>query len=191
MDRQTVSFRPVTQADAERLYGWRNHEEVRRYMYHDQPFSREDHARWMDSLGHMPSRRDRMVLYNGEPVGLASFYDLRARPHPLAHSAAWAYYLAGPDVRGRGVGACVEYLMIEEAFGPLGLEKLWCEVLVSNEAVWKLHQAFGFVTEAHLRQHVIRSDGPQDVYGLGLLRTDWLARREDSRLRLEHKGFAV
>jgi len=102
---------------------------------------------------------------------------------------SWAYYLADPAVRGRGIGAFVEFCVIEHVFGPLGLNKLWCEVLFANEAVWKLHESFGFRREALFRAHVWKHGEPQDVVGLGLLAEDWATQRPISAGRLEAKGF--
>ena len=74
-------------------------------------------------------------------------------------------------------------------FGELGLNKLWCEVLIDNEPVWRLHEGFGFQREALFRQHVRKDGLPADVVGLGLLKSDWAATREASRARLTSRGF--
>ena len=79
--------------------------------------------------------------------------------------------------------------MIERVFGESGLDKLWCEVLAANEAVWKLHQSFGFEIEARLRRHVIKGGEPQEVLGLGLLKEDWSKVRATQRERLAAKGY--
>ena len=96
-----------------------------------------------------------------------------------------------PSVRGRGVGAYVEYFVIEHVFGELGLNKLCCEVLVDNEAVWKMHEAFGFTREALFREHIWKDGEATDVVALGLLAGDWAKIREASRERLAGRGFPV
>ena len=73
----------------------------------------------------------------------------------------------------------------------MGLNKLWCEVLVSNEPVWRLHQSYGFQREALYRQHVMKTGQYQDVVGLGLLAEDWPALRPALKARLEAKGYQV
>ena len=79
----------------------------------------------------------------------------------------------------------------KRVFKALGLRKLWCEVLASNEPVWKLHQKFGFQREALLRAHVIKGGQPQDVIGLGLLADEWPAVRPAMVERLARLGYAV
>ncbi len=86
--------------------------------------------------------------------------------------------------------------MIERAFGDVSkggwaLRKLWCEVLMTNETVWKLHQKFGFRQEALFRAHVVKAGVPIDVMGLGLLAEDWSAARPAMIARLARLGFDV
>jgi UDP-4-amino-4,6-dideoxy-N-acetyl-beta-L-altrosamine N-acetyltransferase len=182
-----VTLRDVEPQDRERLLTWRNSPAVSAYMYSDHLISREEHDRWFDGMAADERRAYWMIEMDGAPVGLANLYDIDRRNG----RCAWAYYLAEPQVRGRGVGSFVEWTMIERVFGPLGLHKLWCEVLESNEAVWKLHQSFGFRIEARFRQHVYKSGEALDVLGLGLLKNDWTEARPGQRERLQAKGFAV
>ena len=101
------------------------------------------------------------------------------------------HYLADPAARGQGIGAFVEYWLIEQVFGALGLNKFWCEVLASNEAAWKLHLSFGFQREALYRQHIRKAGQYEDVIGLGLLASDWQALKPALQARLQGKGFRV
>jgi len=182
-----VELRALRPEDSDRLLAWRNSPAVAPYMYSEHLISPEEHARWFAGIEGDARRAYWVIEMDGEPVGLANLYDIdRAN-----RRCAWAYYLAEPQVRGKGVGSLVEYLMIERVFGDFGLEKLWCEVLASNEAVWKLHKSFGFEVEAHLRRHVVKGGEPQDVIGLGLLKEDWARVRPGQRERLQAKGYSL
>ncbi len=183
----TVTLRDVTEGDRERLLAWRNSPDVAAYMYSDHVISREEHDRWFDGLAGDPGRRYWVIETNGRPVGLANLADI-SRAHGRC---AWAYYLADPSVRGLGVGSYVEYWMLEYVFGDLGLRKLWCEVLASNEAVWKLHMRYGFRQEALFRAHVVKAGRTQDVVGLGILAEEWRERRGEMAERLLAKGFSL
>ena len=70
----------------------------------------------------------------------------------------------------------------------MGFNKLWCEVLLENEAVWKLHESFGFVREALYREQVFKAGRFQDVVGLGMLARDWRAARPAIEARLRERG---
>jgi UDP-4-amino-4,6-dideoxy-N-acetyl-beta-L-altrosamine N-acetyltransferase len=156
-------------------------------MYSDHPITPSEHAQWFAKAMSDPGSRYWIIELDGAPVGLASLVGIL----PEHGRAAWAYYLAEPSVRGKGVGAFVEFLVIEHAFAELGLEKLWCEVLIDNEPVWRLHESFGFRREALLRHHVRKQGRPVDVVGLGLLASDWAEVRPASVERLRAKGFDI
>ena len=181
----SVHLRPVAAADSARLLDWRNRPEVAAYMYTDHRISPDEHARWFAAATAAPDRRYWIIALDGQPVGLANLAGIdRAR-----RRCEWAYYLAEPSVRGRGVGAAVEFAVIDHVFAGLGLHKLWCEVLIENEAVWQLHLSFGFVREALYRDHVFKAGRFQDVVGLGLLEADWALARPVCAERLAQKGY--
>lgn len=183
----TVRMRDIGDEDRERLLEWRNSPAVSAYMYSDHLISREEHDRWFDSIRPRGDRRYWIIEVDGAPVGLANLSDIdRANGR-----CAWAYYLADPSIRGLGVGSYVEFWVIEHVFGVLGLTKLWCEVLLSNEAVWKLHEAHGFKREALFRDHVVKNGAPVDVVGLGLLARDWAEKREAMAAKLRAKGYEI
>ncbi|WP_371134678.1 UDP-4-amino-4,6-dideoxy-N-acetyl-beta-L-altrosamine N-acetyltransferase [Phenylobacterium sp.] len=182
-----VVMRPASLDDSARLLAWRNLPQIRRWMYTDHEISQAEHDAWYAKALADPSRRYWVVELDGAPVGLANLADIDA----TTRRATWAYYLAEERVRGRGIGAFVEYWMIEQVFTGLGLAKLWCEVLVDNEPVWKMHEKFGFVREALFRRHALKGGALVDVVGLGLLAEDWAAIRDASRERLGARGFPV
>lgn len=172
--------------DRERVLAWRNAPHVAMHMYDEGEISPETHARWFSATLAAGDRRYWIIELDGAPVGVAALTHIDAR----SRKAEWAYYLGEPATRGRGVGSAVEYMVIEHVFGPLGLNKLACEVLLENEAVWTLHASFGFVREALYRDHVWKSGCFHDVVGLALLARDWPAAREAAAKRLRAKGYA-
>ena len=182
-----ADLRDLRPDDQDRILGWRNSPDVRPYMYTDHLIPAGEHARWWAGIAADPRRRYWIIEAGGLPVGLANLYDIdRGR-----RLCAWAYYLADPSVRGMGLGSFVEYWMLQQVFETQGLHKLWCEVLVSNEPVWRLHETFGFRQEARFRDHVLKDGAWQDVLGLGILEDDWRERRPAMAERLRGKGFEV
>jgi UDP-4-amino-4,6-dideoxy-N-acetyl-beta-L-altrosamine N-acetyltransferase len=180
----SLRLRRVEPADSVSLLAWRNSPEVAAHMYTDHLISAEEHARWLAGALEAQDRRYWIIEAEGAPVGLANL----ARIDRTARRCDWAYYLGEPATRGQGLGAQIEYVVLRHVFETLGLNKLWCEVLVANDAVWKLHQSFGFVREALLRDHVFKDGRFQDVVGLGMLRSEWALARPGIEARLREKG---
>lgn len=183
----SVSLRPVVPADSAALLAWRNSPDVRAFMYTDHVIGPQEHALWFERAIADPARRYWIIELDGQGVGLANLYDIE----PAQGRAAWAYYLADPAVRGKGVGAMAEFLVVEQVFGPLGLTRLWCEVLESNPAVIKLHKRFGFVEEARLPSRVTRAGEAVDAIGLALTAAGWADVRPAMVERLSAMGFAL
>lgn len=180
----TLALRRVVAADSPRLLAWRNAPEVAAYMYSDHAISQTEHDRWFAGAMAAADRRYWIIEAEGGSVGLANL----ARIDLAARRCEWAYYLGEASTRGQGLGSRIEYIVLRHVFETLGLNKLWCEVLLENEAVWKLHQSFGFTREALFRDHVFKAGRFQDVVGLGMLAADWRAARPMIEDRLRTRG---
>lgn len=155
-------------------------------MYSDHLIGRDEHDRWFDGLANHPRRRDWIVLLEGVPVGLTSLTDI----DKVQGRATIARYLAEEAARGLGLGGFTEFKVADHAFGPMGLRKLWSEVLANNAAALASHLSSGFEREALFRAHVVKQGLPVDVIGLGMLAEDWRHRRSHVRARLAAKGFS-
>lgn len=180
-----IRLRDVQPEDKDLLRGWRNLPEVARYMYTDHFITPEEHEQWFVRAMQDPARRYWIIQCDGEDVGLVNLYDIDFKNR----RCSWAFYVASPNVRGKGVGSFVEYTVLEYVFETLKLNKLCCEVLAFNDAVVKMHKRFGFEQEGYFRQHVFKKDGPHDVVCLGMLRSEWEARKEEITARLRAKGL--
>ncbi len=182
----SVILRPLTAADGPKVLDWRNSEAVAPYMYSDHQITLAEHQTWLAAALRLPDRAFWVIELDGAGVGLANL----ARIDLVNRRCEWAYYLADPATRGQGVGQAVEFAMLSHVFETLKLNRLWCEVLVENEAVWTLHERFGFTREALFRDHVIKSGRGRDVVGLGMLARDWPAARDAALARFQARGTA-
>lgn len=168
-----VSFRGLGLEDIGRILDWRNLPEVAAFMYTDHRISDAEHARWFAAAMSDASKRYWIIELAGVPVGLANLYDL-STTHRRAY---WAFYLADDRVRGKGVGSATERFVMRHVFEDLGLDKLCCEVLATNEGVVKMHQRYGFQVDGVLRRHVMKAGARVDVVTMSLLRDEWMGSR--------------
>jgi len=180
-----IELKPVGPDDEDRLREWRNDPEVGRYMYTTHEISAEEHSRWFDRLLVDDSRRAWTILMDGEPVG-AAFISGIDRDN---RRAQWAFYLADPRTRGRGVGSAVEVLVLNHAFDVLHLHKLMCEVLSFNQAVIAMHRKFGFQPQGVLREHYLRDGEWIDVHQLAMWADDWARNRDRFETTLRSRAL--
>lgn len=172
-----ISLRPMRLDDIGMVRAWRNLPEVARYMYTDHEITEGEHARWFGDAIERPDRRYWIIELDSQPVGLANLVDISERHR----RASWAFYLADPAVRGRGVGSFTEAFVLREAFETLGLNKLCCEVLGSNESVVGMHKKFGFRVDGVLRQHIWKNDHFEDVVSLSMTHDEYKAEQSRER----------
>ena len=173
--------------DRDRILGWRNLPDVARYMYTDRAITAEEHERWFARILEDDTVTYWVVELDGEPVGLANLTGVDRDNR----RCSWAFYLASPAVRGRGVGTFVEYFVLQYVFETLGLEKLCCEVLSFNDGVVAMHEGYGFQREGLLRRHIYKDGISHDVVVLGMLKEDWEASKPVLAKRLASKGLTA
>ena len=171
---QTDLLRPLTADDLEMVRTWRNSAAVAQYMYTDTPVSTEQQQAWFTRISLDISKEYWIISYQNRPVGVANLYAI----NPDARSCYWAFYLGDENLRGSGIGAKVEMAVLEYVFEVRKLNKLLCEVFVSNDKVIAMHEKFGFRRESYFRQYIYKNGVFQDVVGLALLQREWQQLRE-------------
>tara|TARA_B110000008_G_scaffold169502_1_gene169302 strand:- start:1880 stop:2467 length:588 start_codon:yes stop_codon:yes gene_type:complete len=157
----------------------RNQESVRKSMYTEHEIPLNEHLGWVESLRTDTRQIVFVVLVEGIVSGVVSVNAIDR----LHLKSDWAFYL-DENVRG-GLGAALEFSLINFVFTELGLEKLNCEVIETNEAVVRMHKKFGFIEEGFRRENIIKNNARTGVFFLGLTKTDWLREREAVNSRYE------
>lgn len=180
-----TSLREIRPGDRDQMLQWRNLPSVREYMHTDHIISPEEHAAWFSRIQKDPTSKYWIIVCDGEDVGVVNLSGIE----PLHRRCYWGFYLASPNLRGKGVGSYVEYTILNYVFDVLHLEKLCGEVLSFNENVLAMHRGFGFVQEGVLRKHIFKSGKSYDVVTIGILQEEWDARRPEQELKLRAKGI--
>ena len=157
-----------------RVRDLRNQVSVRSSMYTDHEIGLPEHLAWIERLRSDQRQIVFVVLNsNGAPLGVVSVNAIDT----LHKKADWAFYLDEKE-RG-GLGAALEFTLIEYVFNELKLEKLNCEVIETNEAVVRLHKKFNFTVEGFRRDNIEKNGKRIGVYFLGLTRKDWTLSKTD------------
>jgi UDP-4-amino-4,6-dideoxy-N-acetyl-beta-L-altrosamine N-acetyltransferase len=180
-----IRMRDVQSEDKEMIRQWRNKPEVAEYMYTDHYITHEEHDRWFERISDDASCRYWIIVCDDIDVGLVNLYDVDEKNQ----RCYWAFYVADPSARGKGVGSFVEHFVLSYVFEELGLNKLCCEVLGFNEPVVNMHKGFGFQQEGLFRDHIIKGGKPYDVVALAMLRGDWESNKPAIEERLRKKGL--
>lgn len=170
-----ISWRPVTLADSDCLFRWRNLPHVAEHQYTDHVITRAEHDAWISRMLADDRCAYWMVDVDGKPVGLANLanIDLKNR------KCEWAFYIGETDFVGKGVGGWIERRILKEVFVGRQLNKLSCEVLEDNETANAIHRKFGFKQEGFFRDHVFKNGKPLNAFRYAMFRQDYLAKSDE------------
>jgi UDP-4-amino-4,6-dideoxy-N-acetyl-beta-L-altrosamine N-acetyltransferase len=146
---------------------WRNHPEVRRYMFSTHEIAIEEHRRWFDQAKQESARH--LLIYEREDVPLG-FVNLHV-VNPVAGFADWGFYVTPEAPRGSGI--FLGKAVARHVFGALGLYKLSGQVLKFNERSLRFHLRLGFKQEGVLREHYFDGTDYHDLVCFGLLKNEW------------------
>ena len=131
-------LRPAAPADCRRLFEWRNHPEIRHFMFDSGEIAWDGHQAWFARQLANPGFT--MLLYEagGTVQGYASF------KHLGGGRCEWGFYLAPDCPRGQGHGGTLGQLALQYAFCRLNMHEVRGQVLPHNAASLALHRRLGF-----------------------------------------------
>lgn len=155
----------------ESLLTIRNQDSVRKQMYTEHEINSYEHIKWLNSLENNNNKIVFAVLLDDNIMGAVSVQEI----DKLHKKSDWALYL-DEHARG-GLGAALEYSLIEFVFNKLNLEKLNCEVIETNKTVARMHHKFAFTEEGFKKENIIKHNERIGVYMLGLTKADWLKNK--------------
>ncbi|MEG3081826.1 UDP-4-amino-4,6-dideoxy-N-acetyl-beta-L-altrosamine N-acetyltransferase [Halomonas sp. 5021] len=170
MTNNNVNLRPLQKSDLELVLSWRNHPNVRRFMYTQHEISAEEHREWFDRTRDDQNRYQMIFEQQDQPTGFVNFNIV----DPQGKRANWGFYLS-PEASA-GSGRLLGITALNYAFEHLYLHKVCGEALAYNMPSIRFHERLGFTREAILREHHFDGIKYHDVIGFGMLGTEWSNR---------------
>lgn len=164
----------MTDQDIQQVLQWRNHPDIRRYMYTRHEITAEEHRHWFERASSDETQHLLVFELEDTPQGFVKFQVI-----PEGHVADWGFY-ASPDAPP-GTGKQLGHAALEYAFAMLRLHKVCGQALGFNERSIKFHLSLGFQREGLLREQHFDGHDYQDVVCFGLLTHEW--RRTDGEKR--------
>lgn len=165
-----ISFTQMSYGQAEKIYHWRNHPEVRKWMYNQAPIQMEDHFRYLAQLNNQHQTFYWLVGDKGKPLGVIKL-NCEGR-----YSGEWGFYL-NPDYMGSGMGVNLVYHAINFFFNKLDIKSLYGYVRVENREALKLHDLFGISED--IMEEMETDCGKDWFYRRSLSKEEWNDRNWD------------
>lgn len=95
-------------------------------------------------------------------------------------SALYHITIGEHDAWGHGYGTEATRLMLDHAFGTLGLHRIALFVFEFNERAVRAYRKCGFVVEGRARESIWRDGRWWDELAMSVLESDWRGRRADT-----------
>lgn len=163
-----LSIRKMASDDLDLVLVWRNHAEIRRYMYTQHEISLSEHSDWFERSSLDPRKHLLIFEVNEIAQGFVNINELSS-----AGVADWGFYIAPGAVKGTGRQLGITAL--NYAFNTLQLRKVCGQVFASNERSIKFHRALGFHQEGKLREQHWDGENYHSIICFGLLNVEWQA----------------
>jgi len=153
----------MMESDLSAVFEWRNHSDVRKYMYSTHQIKMSEHLDWYAKESQNSTVHLLIYEKDKQPLGFVNI-SLKRSPE----IAEWGFYLA-PNGGARGGGMELGKLAIDFSFKNLKLHKLCGQAIAFNTRSITFHERLGFSQEGLGREH--HYDGFQfhDVVYFGLL----------------------
>lgn len=145
---------------------WRNHPDVRRFMFTQHEIGLEEHRNWFAKASMDTSRQMLIVEEAKQAIGYVQFSQFTE-----GGIADWGFY-AGPDA-ARGTGRKLGVIALNYAFGQIKLHKVCGQAIAGNEASIAFHRRLGFTLEGVLRDQRHIEGDYHSLYCFGLLASEW------------------
>lgn len=159
----------MTEDDLEQVLSWRNHAEVRKFMFDSREIRMDEHRRWFRQTQEKSTSSLLLLEADGVPKGFMNISRLE-KDSPIAE---WGFY-ASPGA-AKGTGRTLGRLSLQFAFSELNLHKVCGRVLSFNEKSLRFHESMGFSEEGVLRDQYFDGEEFFDVISFGMLSKEWLA----------------
>lgn len=145
---KAVHFCALTPKQSEDVRRWRNHPEISRYMYNQEPISIQAHQNFIKGLQQSTTRSYWAVFDDERGIGTMSLTRIN-----LVHAFAFLGININPDCFGTGSGTKILELLEFIAFEKLELHSLRLEVFEHNKRAIAFYERNGFMHEGCLRDY--------------------------------------
>ena len=134
---ELTNFTDLSLDEKKMVLEWRNHPNIRKWMFTQEPISLQTHLSYIDSLRNKKDRIYFLVKKDSEAIGVIDFTNI----DPKMKIAELGVY-ANPAIKG--VGTLLMTSLIDYAFSMLNVDTLISEVFEENEPALKLYKRYGF-----------------------------------------------
>tara|TARA_B100000767_G_C19762085_1_gene535638 strand:- start:2033 stop:2539 length:507 start_codon:yes stop_codon:yes gene_type:complete len=162
----SCKIRLVEKTDLPMLLQWRNHPDIRKFMFTQENIDLKTHYNWFEEACRDSCKTLLIVEENHEPLGFVQFIK-----YPKKNWADWGFY-TGPDMP-KGSGQKLGSMALNYAFSALKYDIICGQSIESNEASIKFHIKMGFSREEKPINHKLSNGNYVSIINFILTQSKW------------------
>ena len=158
-----INFINLSSKEKELVRKWRNHYEIRKWMYQDHIISSEEHSKFSEKLKE-DNKNSYWLVKNKNRKYLGVIYLNRI---DFVNKNAYLGIYSNPKIKGAGqmLMQCLKNL----AFNIIKLHTLKLKVIENNGKAIRFYRKNGFKKEGQLKEFVYKDKKWQDVIIMGII----------------------
>ena len=134
-DIALINFINLSLQEKETVLSWRNHPDIKKWMYTNQDITLKDHLYFIESLKGKQDRNYFLVKQNHEYIGVIDFTDITSQKLEIG-------LYTNPAQKAKG--DILMQLIIDYSFHDLHVNTVTAELFSENSKAYHLYQRYGF-----------------------------------------------
>ena len=176
-----ILLREIREEDAQLVFQYTQDPDVTRFLAFESPQAIEETELFIARAREF-RMQDREYVFAIADVATDRPRGVTALRHidPLMSTAQIGTWVARP-YWGDGVNGEAKELLLDYAFGPLGLHRIEARILPENRRSCRAFEKLGAVCEGTLRESFLKQGSYRDTYLYAILGPEWWRRRPKKR----------
>lgn len=181
---ERLRLRPFVRGDVDAVFAYRSREDVARYLF-DQAMSREECALAVQQRTlqlALEEEGDRIILAVetlADDILVGELSLIWRSVEARQGEVGWIFH---PDHQGQGYAREASVRLLDLAFGPADLHRVYARCDAANTPSWGLMERLGMRREAHFREHGLFKGGWDEEFYYAMLRREWVSLRESGAI---------
>ena len=165
-----VRIRKFEGKDIPNKVKWVNDPQINTFLHYEIPLEVEKTICWFEKNRYRKDRYDAVIEVDGVPVGLIGLLSIDGN-----NKKAEYYVMLGERAyMGKGIAHTASKLLLNYAFGKLGLNRIYLYTETENSAAINSYEKIGFRREGVLRNDLFSKGRFVDRYVYGITKADYL-----------------
>lgn len=162
---EVINFIKLSNEERKMVLDWRNHENIRKWMYSDDIITEEGHANFVDKLI-TDTSNFYWIVKNKEGLYLGTVYFNKT---DFKNKHAYLGIYSNPYSELKNKGHLLIQCIKELAFGIAEIHTLKLEVIENNQKAIQFYKKSGFNEEGRLKEFVFKDGKWYDVIVMGII----------------------